>query len=160
MDVDLLRTELERLFELDELLALSRDLLGFDPDAIGGTGGKDSFVRALTDHCIAQEAFEALCDAVAVSKSGASPEIAELGRRGLPPADELSLGMTFGPFYVLHKLGEGPASITYAASTNEGPVRLKVLRREAGRDLRALRRFLTLTRVAGKIAHPGLPNAV
>ncbi|HEX4337885.1 MAG TPA: tetratricopeptide repeat protein [Polyangiaceae bacterium] len=160
MEVDLLRTELERLFELDELLTLSRELLGFDPDAIGGTGGKGSFVRALTDHCVVHEAFEALCDAVAASKSGASPEVAELGQRGLPAADELSLGMTFGPFYVLSKLGEGPASITYAASTDDGPVRLKVLRREAGRDLRALRRFLTLSRVSGKIAHPGLPRGV
>ncbi len=160
MEVDLLRTELERLFELDELLTLSRDLLGFDPEAIGGTAGKGSFVRALTDHCVAQEAFEALCDAVAVSKSGASPEVAELGQRGLSPADELSLGMTFGPFFILQKLGEGPASITYAASTTEGAVRLKVLRREAGRDQRALRRFLTLTRVSGKIAHVGLPKGL
>ncbi|HVW24320.1 MAG TPA: tetratricopeptide repeat protein [Polyangiaceae bacterium] len=157
MEVDLLRTELERLFELDELLVLSRDLLGFDPDAIGGTGGKSSFVRALTDHCISHEAFEALCDAVAVSKSGASPEVAELGQRGLPPADELALGTQLGPFFVLSKLGEGPASITYSASTDGGRVRLKVLRREAERDQRALHRFLTLTRVSGKITHPGLP---
>jgi len=160
MEVDLLRTELERLFELDELLILSRDLLGFDPDSIGGTGGKSSFVRALTDHCISHEAFQALCDAVAVSKSGASPEVAALGQRGLPPADELALGTTFGPFFIEQKLGEGPASISYAASTSEGRVRLKVLRREAERDQRALHRFLTLTRVAGKMNHPGLPRGL
>jgi tetratricopeptide (TPR) repeat protein len=160
MEVDLLRTELERLFDLDELLALSRDLLGFDPESIGSTGGKGSFVRALTDHCIAHEAFEALCDAVAVSKSGASPEVAELGQRGLAPADELALGQHLGPYLVMKKLGEGPASITYAARTDDAEVRLKVLRREAVRDLRALQRFLTLTRVSAKIAHPALPSAL
>src|SRR5579871_6107992 len=160
MEVDLLRTELERLFELDELFTLSRDLLGFDPDSIGGTGGKSSFVRALTEHCISHEAFEALCDAVAVSKSGASPEVAELGQRGLPPADELALGTPFGEFFVVSKLGEGPASITYSADTGQGTVRLKVLRREAERDHRALHRFLTLTRVAGKMTEPGLPKGL
>src|SRR5215813_4412935 len=159
MEVDLLRTELERLFELDELLTMSRELLGFDPESIGGTAGKTSFVRALTEHCVTHDAFQALCDAVAVSKSGASPEVAELGQRGLTPADELSLGSTLGPFMVLRKLGEGPASITYLArdEEDETEVRLKVLRREAARDLRALRRFLTLTRVSAKVAHPALP---
>src|SRR5213595_1976936 len=120
MEVDLLRTELERLFELDELLTMSRELLGFDPDAIGGTAGKTSFVHALTEHCVAHDAFEALCDAIAVSKSGASPEVAELGQRGLAPADELSLGSRLGPFMVLRKLGEGPASITYLAQDEDG----------------------------------------
>src|SRR5690349_1054419 len=162
MEDDLLRTELERLFELDELLTMSRELLGFDPESIGGTAGKTSFVRALTEHCVTHDAFEALCDAVAVSKSGASPEVAELGQRGLTPADELSLGSTLGSFMVLRKLGEGPASITYLARDEESGIemRLKVLRREAARDLRALRRFLTLTRVSAKIAHPSLPGGL
>src|SRR5260221_7183311 len=39
MEVDLLRAELERLFELDELLTMSRDLLGFEPETIRGTAG-------------------------------------------------------------------------------------------------------------------------
>src|SRR5215471_9890113 len=120
MEVDLLRTELERLFELDELLTMSRELLGFDPDSIGGTTGKGSFVRALTEHCVTHDAFEALCDAVAVSKSGASPAVAALGQRGLTPADELSLGSSLGPYMVERKLGEGPASITYLARRDDG----------------------------------------
>src|SRR5262249_10576193 len=84
----------------------------------------------------------------------------ELGQRGLPPADELALGTTFGPFFILQKLGEGPASISYSASTDQGPVRLKLLRREASRDQRALQRFLTLTRVAGRMTHAGLPKGL
>ena len=31
MEIDSLRAELERLFQLDELVTLSRELLGFDP---------------------------------------------------------------------------------------------------------------------------------
>ena len=37
MALDDLRAELERLYELDELIALSRDLLGLDPQRIGGS---------------------------------------------------------------------------------------------------------------------------
>ena len=50
MEMDSLRGELERLFELDELMKLSSKLLGFDPRTIGGTTGKASFVRALTSY--------------------------------------------------------------------------------------------------------------
>ena len=49
MDIEILRGEIERLFSLDELTALSRDLLGLDPEEVGGTGAKASFARALTD---------------------------------------------------------------------------------------------------------------
>ena len=84
MEIDSLRAELERLFELEELVTMSRDLLGFEPEAIGGTAGIGSFARALTDHCVEHDALEALCDAVVASKSGASPDVAALGARGLP----------------------------------------------------------------------------
>ena len=48
-----LRSELERLFELDDMMALARDLLGLRPDDVGGTAGKGSFARALVDRCVA-----------------------------------------------------------------------------------------------------------
>ena len=44
---DLLRGELERLFDLDELKKLSDELLGIDPEQVGGTEGKGAFARAL-----------------------------------------------------------------------------------------------------------------
>ena len=34
MSIDIVRGELERLFSLDEMMALSTDLLGFDPTEI------------------------------------------------------------------------------------------------------------------------------
>jgi tetratricopeptide (TPR) repeat protein len=159
MEIDLVQAELERLFDLDELTALSRELLGFDPDAIGGTTALGSFARALTEHCVAHDAVEALCDAVVGSKRGANPELAHLGFKGLLPHDDLPTPGRFGPFELVRKLGAGPAGIAYLAKTEEGrDVRLKVLRQEAVRDVRALRRFLTLTRLAARIGHAALPE--
>ena len=62
MEMEGLRGELERLFELDELMKLSSTLLGFDPRAIGGTAGKATFVRALTQYCDAHGALVRLQD--------------------------------------------------------------------------------------------------
>ena len=45
--IEVLQGELERLFELRELLQLSSDVLGFDPEHVGGTASKGAFARAL-----------------------------------------------------------------------------------------------------------------
>lgn len=160
MAIDILRAELERLFELDELLALSRELLGFDPDQIGGTTGKGSFVRALTDVCLERDAVEALCDAVIATKSNAGPELVELSTRGLSVEDELAPGQTLGPVSILRKLGEGTASISYHGKEGEEDRRIKVLKRAATRDRRSVYRFLTLTRLAKAVEHEALPTTV
>ncbi len=60
--IEALQGELERLFELEELLALSTDILGFAPGAIGGTTSKGAFARSLAGHCAAHEAVDALVD--------------------------------------------------------------------------------------------------
>ena len=67
MSIDIVRGELERLFSLDEMVALSTDLLGFDPKEIGGLASKASFARALTDRAAEVDAVEALVDAVLAS---------------------------------------------------------------------------------------------
>src|SRR5204862_131352 len=95
------------------------ELMGFEPETIGGTGGKVAFARALTDHCAAHDAFEALCDAVVASKHDADPKVATLGLRGLLPLDEIALGDRVGPFVVTRKLGEGaPKILLVDASTD------------------------------------------
>lgn len=157
MDIDLLRAELERLFELEELFTVTRDLLGFEPETIGGTAAKGSFVRALTEHCIELESVEALCDAVVGSKGDAHPDLLKLGARGVPDRDDIPLGDRLGPFLIARKLGEGTTGLSYVARAEDQEVRLKVLRREAQRDQRALRRFLTLSRLVGRVYHVGLP---
>ena len=72
MDIEILHGELERLFELDELLRLSESVLGFEPNAVGGTSAKGSFAGSLTAYCVEHDALEALCDAVLAIKPDAS----------------------------------------------------------------------------------------
>jgi len=160
MEADLLRAELERLYELDELVSLSRDILGFDPERVGGTTAKASFAGALTSHCVEQDAVEALCDVLLATRANVSSQVADIRLTGLRAEEELEPGRDFGGFTVLRKLGEGRLAISYVVKQGDREYRLKLLRREATRDARGLHRFLTVTRLAGKIAHPGLPRGV
>src|SRR4051812_20588926 len=160
IEADLLRAELERLYELDELVSLSRDILGFDPERVGGTAAKASFAGALTSHCVEQDAVEALCDVLLATRTGVSAEVADIRLTGLRTEEELKPGAEIDGLTVLRKLGEGRLAISYVVKQGATEYRLKLLRREATRDARGLHRFLTVTRLAGKIAHPGLPKGV
>ena len=42
MSIELIRGELERLYSLEEMMALASDLLGFEPDQVGGTASPAS----------------------------------------------------------------------------------------------------------------------
>ncbi len=160
IEADLLRAELERLYELDELVALSRDILGFDPERVGGTAAKASFAGALTSHCVEQDAVEALCDVLLATRVNVSAQVADIRLTGLSGEEELKPGSDFGGFTVVRKLGEGRLGVSYLVKQGSAEHRLKLLRREATRDARGLHRFLTVTRLAGKVAHPGLPSGV
>jgi tetratricopeptide (TPR) repeat protein len=159
-ETDILQAELERLFELDELLQLSRDVLGFEPENVGGMGAKASFAGALTAHCAENEAIEALCDALLATRSGVAREVQVLQLVGLSSETEIPQGESFGPFANLRKLGEGRLALTYLGERGELTYRLRVLRAEATRDRRGLQRFLTVNRLASAIDHPGLPRAL
>jgi tetratricopeptide (TPR) repeat protein len=159
MSIDIVRGELERLFSLDEMMALSSDLLGMAPTEIGGAASKASFARALTDRCVELEAVEALLDAVLASRTEVDPRVRELGQKGLVVRhEEMKAGDAFGPFIIGKKLAEGPRAILYAATKDGVDRTLKVLRRDATRDLRALRRYLTRVRLAAKVRHENLPS--
>src|SRR5581483_7414630 len=141
-DLVALCAELERLFELDELKKMSRDVLGVDPDSLGGSVAKGSFVKALTERCVESDAIVALCDAMTVARSDLDPRVAELRSHGLHGDDELELGTEFGPYLVLRRLGRGRLGSVYLARRGGDDVRLKVLRREATYDRTGLHRFL------------------
>lgn len=160
MDIEILRGEMERLFSLDELTALSRDLLGIDPDEVGGTSAKASFTRALTDRCSQLDALDALVEAVIGSRSDADPRLRDLNERGFTVDETLAVGTMVGPFLVNRRLGEGSAGIVYSAELEGRPVILKVLRREASRDGRALHRFLTVTRLISRVSNASLPRSL
>ena len=83
MEIETLQAELERLFDLNSLLDLTRDVLGFDPDSVGGTTALGSYSQSLIRHCIQADATEALCDAVRILKPSASPELDKIRTLGL-----------------------------------------------------------------------------
>jgi tetratricopeptide (TPR) repeat protein/tRNA A-37 threonylcarbamoyl transferase component Bud32 len=160
IEADLLRAELERLYDLDELVSLSRDILGFDPERVGGTAAKASFAGALTSHCVEQDAVEALCDVLLATRANVSAQVADIRLTGLSSDEELKAGSDFAGHEVLRKLGEGRLAISYVVKQGGSEYRLKLLRREATRDARGLHRFLTVTRLVGKIEHAGLPRGL
>ena len=160
MEMDILRGELERLFSLDELTALSRDLLGFDPQEVGGTAAKASFAKALTDLCSEVDAVEALVEAVLASRADADPRLRELALAGIQADREFSSGAEIGPFVVTRKVGEDGVGVVYEARRDGKRYAVKVLRQDVTSDRRALNRFFALTRLASRIDHPGLPKEV
>ena len=162
MDADLLTlcAELERLFELEELKNLSRDVLGLDPESVGGMAAKSSFAKALTQRCLESDALVALCDTLAASKDGVDPRVAALRTHGAPGDGDLELGDELGPYLILRRLGRGRLSTVYLARQDGVDVRLKVLRRDASYDRVGLQRFLAASRLVGMVDAPGLPGPV
>ena len=158
IETEILRAELERLFELPDLLSLSRDVLGFEPESVGGMAAKASFAGALTAHCLEHDAIEALCDALLATRTEVNERVLDLRVSGVAFDEELKIGTEFGPYVILRKLGEGRLAVSYVARKDGSEYRLKVLRREATRDQRGLQRYLTVTRLIAQIAHDGLPQ--
>lgn len=158
--LEVLRAELERLFNLDELIQLSRDSLGFDPEQVGGQGTIGSFAGALLAHCQKEEAIDALADALRASGRQLSPTVLQFVQADPSEEAALNVGAELGEFRITRKLGEGRQGNTYLAKSPQGDVRLKVLHQETLRNRRGLQRFLTTTRLTGQLDHPGLPRLV
>ena len=158
--LEVLRAELERLFDLNELLALSNNVLGFDPELLGGQATLSSFAGALLAHCEKEDAILALTDAIRSSGHDVSPSVAQIS--GVRSAEDalLGAGTEFGPYRVARKLGDGRLGATYLAKSENGDVRLKVLHPETTRDRRGLQRYLVATRLAGSLETPGLPRLI
>ncbi|HJL15429.1 MAG TPA: protein kinase [Sandaracinaceae bacterium LLY-WYZ-13_1] len=152
---DILRGELERLFELDELKTLSDELLGFDPEQVGGTEGKGAFARALVQRCEDDDALLALTDAVLLSKEGVNDKVRAVF--DAEPGEELKPGSEVAGFRILKKLGEGGVGVVYLGErkTDDEKVRaaIKVVRPVHARDRAAARRWQTVARV-----HRGLES--
>jgi tetratricopeptide (TPR) repeat protein/tRNA A-37 threonylcarbamoyl transferase component Bud32 len=154
--IDILRAELERLFSLDELTSMSQRLLGLDPEDVGGAAAKATFAQALTQRCLDRDRIDALVDVILVSRQGVDPRVRDVA--GLFGKEELIPGKTLGPYVVGRKLGESELSIVYTAKHGDEERVLKVLRREACRDRRAVQRFLTANRLVAEVEHEGLPQ--
>lgn len=160
MEIDTLQAELERLFDLNSLLNLTREVLGFDPESIGGTAALGSFAQSLIRHCVQCDATEALCDAVRILKPNSSAELDRIRTLGLSFNENLSAGSTIGEIQVVRVLGQGRVGASYLGHYGASQVRVKVLRHEATRDRRGLQRFAAVTRLVASTEHRALPSGL
>lgn len=156
--IDILRGELERLFTLEEMTSMSERLLGLAPDDVGGASAKGSFARALTERCVTGDRLDALVDVILVSRKEVDPRVRDVAT--LLGREELPAGRQLGEFTLQKKLGESDLAISYVAVRAGTTFTLKVLRREATRDRRALHRYLTANRLVSGVAHDGLPRGL
>ncbi len=142
---DILRGELERLFELDEMLSMTEGLLGLAPDDVGGTGGKGTYARALVERCAADDALAALSDAMIFTKPGVKE--ADL----FANAEELAPGAVVAGFKIGKKIGEGGTGVVYHAEKGDEKVALKVLKVAHARARAASKRWATAQRAVSSI---------
>jgi len=156
--IDLLRAELERLFDLDQLFDLCRSLLAFDPEVVGGTGGIASFAQALARHAVEQDAVPALVDAIAARRGEAASRLLGLLGRRWQPEPDLRAGDTVGDYVVVRKLDAERIGTAYLARVDGAEVRLLVVHPELARDRRGRHRFLVAQRLLARTQHPGLPQ--
>jgi serine/threonine protein kinase/tetratricopeptide (TPR) repeat protein len=153
--LDLLQGELERLYDLDELLSLSADYLGFAPAAVGGTGSKGAFARSLVGYCMNEDALAALVDAIMLTSERADTNLRSALKAGTN--GELSPGTQVGKLRIIRKLAEGGLSVVYLAEAESGEqAALKVIRPEYSKDRAAVHRFTTASRVMQTLRAPGL----
>ncbi|MFO0677723.1 MAG: protein kinase [Polyangiaceae bacterium] len=156
--IDILRGELERLFSLEEMTAMSATLLGLDPEEVGGASAKASFARALTERCADGDRLEALVDVLVASKKAVDPRLREMG--AVYGKDEFAPGTELHGTKVVKKIGESDLAITYQVEREGKSFTLKVLHRNVTRDRAATQRFLTANRLVGTVTHEGLPKEI
>ncbi len=156
---DLLRGELERLFELDELNIMTSELLGYDPEELGSDQGKGAFARAIVSQCERHDALEALADAIVLSgkRTKALGALFE-GRQGR----DLKPGRDLEDLRVIKKISSDGSlgTVFLAERKNEGDAKpsrfaVKVIRSSLSRDRSAVSRYLTNQRA---IARAGIEN--
>ncbi len=157
MNMDQLQSELEQRFSLDELLQLTQQGLGIPPEAVGGTLGKGSYVRALTQFCSRNGTSQALLDVVLRAKPGASEELVSAAHVGLS-SQPLGLGPALEGFTVTEELGAGPSGDCYVVVTNsdESRHRLKLFNPQAVDDVTGMARFLAYTRHLARVTSNGI----
>lgn len=157
--VEILRVELERLYDLDALQSLSRDLLGLDPADVSSETSRPAFARALAERSLRDDLHEALADAIVLSDRAAEARLRPVyeGRA----ADDLSVGQTVEGFKVLKKTHDEGFGTVYLAAGHDGKqVTLKVLREGRARDRRALQRFLLAQRALKRVDNPAVQRIV
>ena len=159
---EILRGELERLFELEEMKRISADLLGYDPEALGGAAGKGAFARALVDQCASEDALGALADAIMLTARDKSAGERVSGIFSGDAGADIAVGTELGGLRIVKKVAdEGGLGIVYLGERKEEDgtlvrAAIKVIKPSYARDRAAVRRYLTACRALGNIDLPGL----
>ncbi len=159
MEMQALRAELEQLFELDDLIRLSEQLLGLDPTALGGEKAKGSYVKSLTEYCSRQDCLLALCDAVVATNPKASEQF-RASANGSSRAPHWSADTQFAGFSIVRDLGEGASGRCYLAARDDAQFRLKVFHPACAADRGGLQRLLTFCRIVDQLGLPGIGSDV
>ncbi|HEY6876849.1 MAG TPA: tetratricopeptide repeat protein [Polyangiales bacterium] len=155
---EFLQGQLERLFELEGMMALSSELLGVEPAEVGGTGAKGTFARALVRHCESHDGLLVLAEAIRLS-AGEQEEPLELVAR---PQEELTAGTEVRSFRILKTLETGPLWTMYLAERpapsngHTERAQLKVFQRALTRDRVVAWRMLTAARALKDVRDTGL----
>jgi len=158
---EVLRVELERLFDLEGLRRLSEDLLGLRPDDVSADENvtRSGFARALADRAVRDDLHEALADAIVLRDRDAEARLRPVyeGRA----ADDLAPGTVTEGFKILKKTHDEGFGAVYLATASDGrQVNLKVLREGRARDRRGLHRFLLAQRALRAVEHPAVQRIV
>lgn len=160
MDIDILRGELERLFKLEEQQALAKDVLGFSPEEVGGTASSATFARALVEHCKANDAIDALADAIVAERTDVDPKLRDASVNGFPGQDDLASGAKLGDLSIVKRLGEGALAHVYVAKRDGKDTAVRVLRRDVAFDRRRVHRYLAANRQIAALGHANLPKGL
>lgn len=114
--MEVLCGELERLFSLDEMTGMSRNLLGLDPADVGGTGARASFARALAERCAADgDRIDALVDCVLALRGDVDPRVQDVP--ALLGAIDLPHTRNVGPFVIERTIGRSASAVVYLTRT-------------------------------------------
>jgi tetratricopeptide (TPR) repeat protein len=158
--VDILRTELERLFTVSEMQRLVElvglvGLVGIPAEGdSAGTTTKAAIARAIAERAVEESRVDALVDVMAYARSSVDEALSDLDAlltRALAP------GETFGSFTANELVGPTARGTVYRASHPDGePRALEILSDRISRDRRAVYRFLAANRLVATITHPGL----
>jgi len=160
MSIEIVRGELERLFSLDELFALSSDLLSFTPAEVGGTASKASFAKALIERCVETHSTGALLDAMLGSRADLDAKLRELQKTGINVDPELKAGAVFARHDLGRKLADGPRASVWLAKKDGQERVLKIFKSAATTDAAGVRRFIAQAKLIGRVRHENLPTEV
>jgi tetratricopeptide (TPR) repeat protein len=156
---DILRQELEQLFDLGELHTLSRDLLGLQPDDVAAGQTKPVFARALVERCFRDDLQEGLADAITMRHREAASRLLSVYEDR--PTTDLVAGTMVDGLRVTKRMHDEGISTVYAAQNSDGKQTfLKVLRDGRARDRRGLQRFLVAQRALKAVDHSAIQRVV